>query len=276
MFPTNPVGQGRQASSVVGQPAKLAFDVVAAMIQVFPELVFQQGHRTQSTWTMLAMPQTGLRSFAFRYQLMSRTQGKVVKRITVVRLVPEKVAAPVESRDQTGGHLGFTPVQRGNFPGQGQRRRAVDRVQLVALGVTTARSTPRSVGVFAVASDQQRLSIHHFHPVGLPQLHEVFFHNVQQPLDFGGSQSTTHGRLRGQLFSGPQAVGPVVSSTRPAGGTLMQRCPHKNHHDLEVKDSGPVSLAPNDPNPHQSGIMPTRVRVPCLVSLKKGSLRACF
>ena len=203
VFPTNPVGQGRQATSVVGQPAKLAFDVVAAMIQVFPELVFQQGHRTQSTWTMLAMPQTGLRSFAFRYQLMSRTQGKVVKRITVVRLVPEKVAAPVESRDQTGGHLGFTPVQRGNFPGQGQRRRAVDRVQLVALGVTTARSTPRSVGVFAVASDQQRLSIHHFHPVGLPQLHEVFFHNVQQPLDFGGSQSTTHGRLRGQLFSGP-------------------------------------------------------------------------
>ena len=65
------------------------------------------------------MPQTGLRSFAFRYQLMSRTQGKVVKRITVVRLVPEKVAAPVESRDQTGGHLGFTPVQRGNFQDKG-------------------------------------------------------------------------------------------------------------------------------------------------------------
>jgi hypothetical protein len=50
----------------------------------------------------------------------------------------------------------------------------------------------------------------------------------------------------------------------------MQGSPKEDHDELEVKESAPISKVPNDSIFRRTGIMPTRVRVPCLISLKKG------
>ena len=122
------------------------------------------------------MSQLGSRSFAISYQLMPRMQGNVVKRIAVIRLVSKEVSAPAESRDQTCRHFRFAGVQRCHFPRQRQRSGTINRMQFVTFGITSARSAPSTVGVFAVASHHQRLAVDDVHPTGLPQMNQMLFH----------------------------------------------------------------------------------------------------
>ena len=130
---------------------------------------------------------------------------------------------------------------------------------------------PTQVGVFAVTSNHQRFAIHDGNQASLLQLSQVLFHNVHQSLDFGRSQSTAHGGLRRQFLPWPQVLGPIFGATRPGRRPFMHHSPEVNHYDLEVKDSCRVSNVPNDQTPYRFGTMSTRVRVPCLISLKKGS-----
>ena len=96
------------------------------------------------------------------------------------------------------------------------------------------------------------------------------FHNIHQSLDFRRSQPTTHGGLRRQFFSQPEVHRPIFQLAGPRGRPFVQRGPKENHHDLEVKESGRASRVPSYQTFCRIGIMPTRVRVPCLISLKKG------
>jgi len=219
---------------------------------------------------MSPVSKTVTRSFSLCHQLMARTQGNIVKWITVIRLVAKDISAPLESRDQAGGNFGFAGVQRRDFPSQRQRSRSIHGVQLVPLGITAACSTPGTIGVFAVTSNGQGFAVHNGNQTGLSQLNQVLFHNVHQPLDFGRSQSATHRGLRGQFSHRPEVLGPIFRLAGPGSRPFVQRSPKENHHDIEVKESAQVSNIPNDQNSCRIGIMPTRVRVPCLISLKKG------
>jgi len=222
------------------------------------------------------MSQASLRSFAFGHQLIARTQSRVVQRITVILLVTQEVSAPFRSREQAGGRVRLTDVHGRNFPTQRDWGRTVNRMELIPFGLAAARSTPSTVRVFTVASHDQRFSVHHIDASVLTALDQTFFHKVKQPLCFRRSQSAAHRRLRRQSFPWPQALGPIGKAARPGCRPFMQNRPEVNHNDLEVKDSCRVSRAPNCQNPHRTAIMYARVRVPCLVSLKKGSTRqAC-
>jgi hypothetical protein len=176
----------------------------------------------------------------------------------------------MESRDQTGGNLRFAGVQRCDLPNQWQRSRSVDGVQFVPFGVTTASASPGTVGIFAVTSNGQRFSVHDDHQASLSQSSQALLHNIHPSMDFGRSQSATDSRLRGQCFPRPQVFRPIFRLAGPCDRSFVQRSPKENHHDLEVKESAQVSKGPKDQTSCQIGIMPTRVRVPCLISLKKG------
>ncbi len=270
MSATNPIWQRQQTAAMIGQPAKTSFYIVAAVIERSSKLVLQQCHRTQSSRTVSTMPQTVARSFPFSYQLMSRHQGNLVKRIAVVCLVAKDIAAPLESREQARSNLRFADVQRGNFPSQGQGSRSVHGMQLVSFGIAAARSAPGTIGVFAVTSDRQWFAVHDGNPTALSQLAQVSFHNIQEPLNFRRLQSAAHGWLRRQFSSGPKAFRPIFGLAGPQNRPFVQRGPKENHDDFDVKESGPASMVPIDQIFHRIGTMPTRVRVPCLISLKKG------
>jgi hypothetical protein len=49
------------------------------------------------------------------------------------------------------------------------------RMQVVTLDITSARSTPSTVGVFAVASNHQRLAVDDIHPTSLPQMNQMLW-----------------------------------------------------------------------------------------------------
>ena len=270
MRTTDPVWQRQQSTSMVRQPTKTSFDIITAMIQNLSELVLQQCHRTQPSRAVFAVSKAVTRSLSLGHQLMARAQSNIVKRITVVRLVAKDISAPVEDRDQTGGNYGFAGVQRRDFPSQRQWRWSVDGMQLVPLGVTPTRSTPSTIRVFTVTSNGQGFAVHNSNQAGRSQLSQVLFHNIHQPLDFGRSQSATHRRLRGQFSSYPKVFWPIFRLAGPGCRAFVQCCPKENHHDLEVKESGRASREPTDRIFHRIGIMLTRVRVPCLISLKKG------
>jgi hypothetical protein len=270
VFTADPVGQWQQPARMIRQPTETTLDIIAAMIQRFSELVLQQCHRTQPSRAVFAMSKTVTRPFSLSHQLMARTQGNIVKRITVIRLVAKDISAPVESRDQAGGNFGFTGVQWRDFPDQRQWGRPIHGVQLVTLGVTPACSTPSTIGVSAVTSDGQRLAVHNGNQAGLSQLGQVLFHNIHQSLDFGRSQSATHRRLRWQFSYWPKAFRPIFGLAGPRGRPFVQRGPQEHHDDFEVKESGRASRVPTGQISDRIGTIPTRVRVPCFISLKKG------
>ena len=270
MLTTDPVGQGQQSTTMISQPAKTSLDIVATVINGFPESVSQQGHRTQPAGAVSAMPKTVARSFSLSHQLMARAQSNVVKRITVVCLVAKDVTAPLERREQTGGDFWFAGVQRCYFPSQWQESRSVHGVQLVSLGIATTSSTPRAIRVFAVASDCQRFPVHDSNQTSLSQLGQVLFHNIHEPLDFGRSQSATHGRLRWQLSPCPEAIRPILGLAGPRCRPFVHCGPEEDHDNFEVKESDRASRVPTGQVSDRIGIMPTRVRVPCLISFKKG------
>lgn len=270
MLTANPVWQWQQPASMVRQPTKTPFDVITAMIQEFSELGLQQCDRTQPSRTVFAMPKTIMRSFSLSYKLMARTQSNLMKRIAVVRFVAKDIAAPVESRDQAGGNFRLADIQRCDFPSQWQRSRSVHGVQLVTLGITAARSAPGAITVLAVTSNGQWFAVHSGNQAGLPQSSQLLFHNIHQSLDFGRSHSATHCGLRRQFSPRPKVCRPILRLAGPRRRSFVQRGPKENHHDLNVKESGRASKVPTDPILHRIDIMPTRVRVPCLISLKKG------
>ena len=141
VFTADPVWQWQQSARMIRQPTETTLDIIAAMIQRFSELVLQQCHRTQPSKAVFAMSKTVTGSFSLSHQLMARTQGNIVKRITVIRLVAKDISAPMESGDQAGGNFGFTGVQWRDFPDQRQWGRPIHSVQLVTLG-----GSPPSLG----------------------------------------------------------------------------------------------------------------------------------
>src|SRR5262249_10110554 len=132
----------------------------------------------------------------------------------------------------------------------------------------TTGASPGRIRVFAVATDHQRLTVDEHHPTATVELSQTPLHFREQLLDFGGVQATAHDRLRRQLPR-PQVWRPIRRFTRPTGRSIVDDCPQVDSHDLPIEKTWLPRTTATRRVPAKACIMPTRVRVPCLVSLKK-------
>src|SRR5689334_8405690 len=116
---------------------------------------------------MATMSQPTLGPLALGDQLAADSQRRVVERVTIVGLVAENVASASFYREnQSRRRFGFGHIQGSNFPRDGNPSSVVDGVQLISFRPAAAGTPPCRIGIFAVASDHQRLAVDTHHPGG--------------------------------------------------------------------------------------------------------------
>ncbi len=263
----HPVRKRCQAAAMVGQPAELALDVFTKAVEGLPELPSQQVDTSQAAGTMATMPKRRPRTFALSHQLVADRQGDVMQGVTVIRTVTEDVAsAPFQGGDHPGGNLRFGDVQGGRFPTQRDAVLAVKSVELVAFRPAASHMAPLGVGIFAVAAHKERLAVHRQDPFAISWgFRHPLFHLLEQPLDFRGAETTADGGLRWQL-SLPQALRPIGRITSPTSRSVVDHRPEVHPHDLAVEKTLSLPTTVLDRSRRQVCTIPTRVRVPWLVS----------